>query len=121
MKMFVSDSTLAMLASAEGAAKLAIFGMEDGFSRLTLYDDTLLPKVKRTYETLEDGYAAGNMEANFLDVLTTVQTILEFEEQRAQAVRDIHLAAADLENLIGGPWSAPGKEPVTPAPPSPEP
>ncbi len=117
MKMAAQHDKRKTIVALEGAAKMAIYGMEDGYSRLKLYDDTLIPKVKRTYETLENGYGTGNMEAGFLDVLTTVQTILEFEEQRAQAVRDIHLAAADLEFLIGGPWSASDTAPAPDATP----
>jgi len=113
MKSAAQHDKRKTLVAFEGAAKMAVFGIEDGYRRLKLYDEKLLPQVKRTYETLEGAYAAGNAEAGFLDVLTTVQTKLEFEEQRAEAVRDIQLAAADLEFLIGGPWSA--NEPAAPA------
>ncbi|MCC6797195.1 MAG: TolC family protein [Candidatus Hydrogenedentes bacterium] len=111
------------LVDLEGAAKMAIYGIEDGYRRLKLYDETLLPKSKRTYETLQTGYAAGNTDAGFLDVLTTVQTILEFDEQRAEALRDIQIAAADLELLLGGPWTASESAPLesTAEEPSPEP
>lgn len=110
------------LVELEGAAKMAIYGIEDGYRRLKLYDETLLPKSKRTYETLQTGYATGNTDAGFLDVLTTVQTILEFDEQRAEALRDIQIAAADLEFLLGGPWSASESAPLesTTEKPSPE-
>ena len=106
----------------EGAAKMAIYGIQDGYRRLKLYDEKLLPEIKRTYETIEGAYAAGNAEGGFLDVLTTLQTKLEFEEQRAEAMRDIHLAAADLEYLLGGPWAATdsGPAPETKPAPSPE-
>jgi len=96
----------------EGAAKLAIYGIEDGYRRLRLYDDNLLPKIKQTYETLEGAYASGGADAGFLDVLSTVQTLLEFEEQRAQAFRDIQVAAAELEYIMGGPWTAEESAPV---------
>lgn len=100
------------LVELEGAAKMAIYGIEDGYRRLKLYDETLLPKAKRTYETLQTGYATGSSDAGFLDVLTTVQTILEFDEQRAEALRDIQIAAADLEMLLGGPWAASESAPI---------
>jgi len=98
----------------EGAAKMAIYGMEDGYRRLRLYDEHLLPQIKRTHETLQGAYAAGNEEGNFLDVMTTVQAMLQFEQERAQAIRDIHVAAADLELIMGGPWSS--DESAEPAP-----
>lgn len=113
MKSAAQHDKRKTLVALEGAAKMAIFGIEDGYRRLKLYDEKLLPQVKRTYETLEGAYASGNSEAGFLDVLTTVQTRLEFEEQRAQAIRDIHVAAADLEFLLGGPWSESDTAPAT--------
>ena len=96
----------------EGAAKMAIYGIEDGYRRLKLYDETLLPKAKRTYETLQTSYATGNTDAGFLDILTAVQTILEFDEQRAEALLDIQIAAADLELLLGGPWTSSESAPL---------
>ncbi|MBM3290656.1 MAG: TolC family protein, partial [Candidatus Hydrogenedentes bacterium] len=124
MKSAAQHDKRRTLVELEGAAKMAIFGIEDGYRRLKLYDEKLLPQVKQTYETLEGAYAAGNAEAGFLDVLMTVQTKLEFEEERAEAVRDIHAASADLELILGGPWSAngPATAPAAPTPgPSPEP
>lgn len=96
----------------EGAAKLAIFGMEDGYRRLRLYDDHVLPQARRTYETLQSAYASGTGDVGFIDVLTSVQALLVYEEERAEAVRDIHVAAADLELIMGGPWTAEESAPL---------
>lgn len=112
MKMAAEHDKRKTIVALEGAAKMAIYGMEDGYRRLKLYDEKLLPQVKRTYETLEDAYAAGNSGTSFLDVLTTVQTKLEFEQERARAVRDIHVAASDLELILGGPWTASESAPL---------
>jgi len=45
-----------------------------------------------------------NAGASFLDVLESVRRLLDFDLEKAAAVRDLQNAAADLERLMGGPW-----------------
>jgi outer membrane protein TolC len=103
----------------DSAAHTALFNIEDGHRRIVLYQDVLVPKAKQTYASLVNSYAAG-AETDILDLLNSATMILEFQLEHARAVRDVQVAAAELEMLMGGPWtSVQVKEaaPVTPASP----
>jgi len=89
----------------DAEAEMALFGLQDGRRRLDLYEDSLLPRAQQTYESLQTAYATGATDVGFLDVLDSVQTLLEFQLEQAQAARDLHVAGAELEFLLGGPWN----------------
>ncbi len=89
----------------ESAAQMALFGMEDGLRRYNLYRDSLLPKAQQTYDSLQAAYASGGTSTDFLDVLDSIRFLLNFQLDQLRAERDLHLAAADLEMLIGGRWA----------------
>ena len=91
--------TLAM----ESEARMALFGVQDAVRRVSLYEDDLLPKARLTYESVQASYGV-NAGASFLDVLESVRRLLDFDLEKAAAVRDLQNAAADLERLMGGPW-----------------
>ncbi|MBX7255178.1 MAG: TolC family protein [Candidatus Hydrogenedentes bacterium] len=102
--------------SLDASARSAMFGMEDGMRRVRVLNDSLIPQAKRTYETLQSTYATGEMSASFLDVLSSVQTLLDFELEMVGAKRDLLSAAAELELILGGPWAdkgVPAPDPVT--------
>lgn len=102
--------------SLNAAAHTAMFGMDDAMRRVRVLNDSLIPQAKRTCETLQSTYAAGDPSASFLDVLSSVQTLLDFELEMVAAKRDLLNAAADLESILGGPWAnkgTPAPEPVT--------
>lgn len=86
------------------AARMALFGMEDSRRRFDLYGDSLLPQAERAYQSLQSTYAAGGKDSNFLDLLDSVRLLLDFQLERVRARSDLHVAAADLEFLMGGPW-----------------
>ncbi len=90
------------------AARQALFELQDAQRRHRLYNENLLPQAQRTYESLQSRYATGAGGATFLDVLDSIQTLLEFELEAIRAERDWHVSAAQLEYLMGGPWD--GKE-----------
>lgn len=92
----------------ERAARTAVFDVEDAQRRHALYSDTLVPQAEQTYESLQSQYAAAEGGADFLDLLDSVQTLLAFELEQVRAVRDLQVAAAQLEYLMGGPWDASG-------------
>jgi outer membrane protein TolC len=94
------------------AAQMAVFGMEDARRRLNLLDSTLLPQAQQTYEALLASYASGSMEADVLDLLSSVQMLLDFELEKAQVKRDLQVAAAELEMLMGGPWASEAEQRV---------
>lgn len=87
-------------------ARMALFGIQDGQRRHRLYSEVLVPQAKLTYEAVQAAYASGDISADFLDVLMSIQTLLDFELETARAARDIQIAAAELEMIMGGPWSS---------------
>lgn len=82
-----------------------MFEFRDAQRRRALYLDTLLPQASQTYESLQGRYSLGYGTVGFIDVMESIQRILEYELARLQAERDWRVAAARLEYLMGGPWS----------------
>lgn len=95
----------AMARGLDAEARMALFGIQDGQRRIKLYEESLIPRAKQTYESLQAAYASGAMEADFLDLLESIRELLNFDLERLRAVRDWQVAAAELEMLIGGPWN----------------
>lgn len=91
----------------EAALHEAHFGFVDAQRRLDLYTESLLPKARETYESLQTNYAA-SAGAGFIDVLDSVQTLLAFELEKVRARRDLYIAGAELQLLTGGNWPQPG-------------
>lgn len=91
----------------ESAAKMALFEMQDGRRRYNLFETTLIPQAQQTYEAVQTTYASGSVDADFLDVLESVQTLLDFQLEQLSAARDLRVAAAELERIMGSPWASP--------------
>ena len=104
--------------SLDAQANRALFEMQDGRRRYLLFEQTLIPQAQQTYEALQSSYASG-ADADFLDVLDSIQTLLDFELEQVQAARDLQLAAAELERILGGPWAS--EAPAATAVETPEP
>ena len=88
--------------SLDSAAARAVANIDDARRRLRLYEDSLIPKTERTYESVQDAYSAG-VGASFLDLLDTVRELLDIRLEQLRAVRDLQIAAAELELLTAGP------------------
>ncbi|GJM27227.1 MAG: hypothetical protein DHS20C16_36420 [Phycisphaerae bacterium] len=86
----------------ENEVRLAHFALMDAKRRYRTIDEQLVPQARTTYESLQSAYASGDVDGDFLDVLASIQTLLDFELERAKAFRDAHVAAADLEGMLGG-------------------
>ena len=89
----------------DAEARMALFGIQDGQRRIKLYEESLIPRAKQAYESVQAAYASGAMEADFLDMLESVRELLNFDLERVRAIRDLQIAASELEMLIGGPWA----------------
>jgi len=59
---------------------------------------------KRNNPSLQSAYASGAGNADFIDVLDSIQTLLNFELEQIRAARNGQQAAARLEHLMGGAW-----------------
>lgn len=94
-------STLAL----DSAAASVVYEVIDAQRRYHLYGDSLFPQAKATYESLVSRYSVDAEGSSFLDVLNSLQQLLDFQLEQARAARDWQIAAADLEYLTGGPWA----------------
>lgn len=63
--------------------------------------DTALPKAGEAYRLTEEGYQAGKFD--LVACLEAEEILLSLRAQYTTALADYHLAAADVERLIGGP------------------
>jgi len=91
-----------MLAFQKRAAVL-ISTASDGKRRHGLYADTLIPQARDTYQSILSQYSADTNTTTFLDVLSATQTILEFQLNKAKALRDWRIAQAELCFLVARP------------------
>ena len=91
--------------SLTSAARMAFYNYQAAQRQYNLHQDVLLPQSQRIYENLQTGYGLGEV-SDFADLLESVNKMLEFQIQQAKATRDLHVAAAELERLMGGPWTA---------------
>jgi outer membrane protein, heavy metal efflux system len=88
----------------EASARKALFEIEDAQRRMALYKDTLIPKARKTYESIQIAYAAG-ADADLLALLDSVRMVLDFQLEQTRAARDLQVACADLEMILGSPWT----------------
>lgn len=99
----------ANLAREEAARRLeadveaALYPLRDAERRSELYQDTLLPRARQSFEAQEAAFRAG--AAPFLDLIDAERTLLEFELALERARTDRALALARLERLAGRPLS----------------
>ena len=84
----------------------ALFEVEDAKRRYNLFSDSLIPQAEETFESLERSYISGATDTNLIDVLDTQRMLLDFELEQVGALRDWHVAVAELERLMGGPWAS---------------
>ncbi len=96
------------------AARQAHYEIADAQRRLEVLQGTLVEQARQIYESLQTAYAAGQQDAGFLDVLDSVNTMLDFELEQAQVTRNLHQAAAQLELLLGGPWTSESEQEASP-------
>jgi outer membrane protein TolC len=97
--------------SYDSAARMALYNIQDALRRYHLYSDVIVPEEKQTYESLKASYITGGgaMESGgteFLDIQRTVGDLFEFQLEQARAARDVQVACAELEMLMGQPWTS---------------
>jgi len=127
MEKGVRQRQAQQMLSLGAQAQMALANYRDAVRRLNIYRSTLIPKAKLTYDTIQSSYTTG-AEVVFLDLLESERALLEFQLAEAMALRDIQIAAAELERIMGGPWSeepgaadAAGAPPAAPSAPIPTP
>ncbi len=77
------------------------FEHRDAERRVVLYRDTLIPKATESMGASLAGFRAG--DSDFLDLLDTERTLLEFQLALERALADRAISLARLERLVGIP------------------
>ncbi len=77
----------------------ALFEHHDARRRIELYRDTLLPKAKESLQASLGGFEQGT--SDFLDLIETQQTLLEFQLELERALVDRATSYARIEQLVG--------------------
>jgi outer membrane protein TolC len=77
----------------------ATVAFHDAERRRQRYAADLIPRARQAYESVLAGYRADG--SAFADVLGAQRTLLELEQARLDAERDLVLAAADLDEARG--------------------
>jgi outer membrane protein TolC len=88
--------TMNRLASA---LQEALFEHHDARRRVGLYRDTLIPKATESLQASLGGFAQG--ESDFLDLIETQRTLLEFQLALQRAMVDRATSYARIERLVG--------------------
>jgi outer membrane protein TolC len=79
--------------------KLALFEFRDAGRKIDLYRDTLLPKARQSLDVARQAFEAGR--ADFLDIIDSERTLLEFDLSHARALADRAATLATIEMLVG--------------------
>ena len=80
----------------------ALFRLQDARRRVELHESTLIPKITESLRASVVAFGAGT--GDFLELLDTERSLLEFQQQLAQARVDGMLAAIALEQATGRAW-----------------
>jgi outer membrane protein TolC len=90
----------------ESMARMVRFQWDDADRRLALYVEDLVPKEEMALQALHEGYVAGDPDASFPMLLESMRNLMQLRTEKLRAERDKHLAAAQLELLLGQPWES---------------
>ena len=67
--------------------------------KITLYEDTILPRAEQLLELNETDYRSG--KAGFLDLIDTQRSILRYQLELARATTDSQIHLANIERITG--------------------
>ncbi len=77
----------------------ALYRFRDAERKIDLYRNSLLPKAQQSFEVTQKAYAAD--KADFLDLIDTQRTLLQFRLSRERALADRAQRLAEIEELTG--------------------
>ncbi len=80
--------------------ELALFRYRDAGRRITLYQETLLPRAEQAIEVSLQAFQ--NSKATFPDIIEAQKNSLELQLAHARALTDQAQRIAEMETLIGG-------------------
>ena len=79
--------------------KTALYNYRDAGRKIELFRDTLIPKAKQSLNVTQTAFESGNKD--FLSLIDTQRTLLEFELAYERALTDRVKFRAQVEMLIG--------------------
>ena len=80
-------------------ALMVLYEFQDSSRKVALYKDILIPKAKEMLQASEGAYRTGSID--FLSLINSQQTLLEFELSYERSVTDNLQRLAELEELMG--------------------
>ncbi len=78
---------------------IALYNYRDAGRKLRLYDDTLIPKARESFEVSTKAFESGS--ADFINVIDAQRVMLDFELGRERALTTRAQRLAELEMLTG--------------------
>ena len=103
LAMAAEEEKQAAKLDLDAQARMALYEYKNAARRVELYEQVLLPKAEQSFESIQTSYAT-SASAGYLDVQEAVEQLLTLQLETARARRDLHLAAARIEFLMGRPW-----------------
>lgn len=82
----------------EADLKLAVYKYQDAERKINLYRDTLVPKAEQSLEVSLQAFQTGL--GNFLDLIDSIRTLLEFQLAFERAYADQAQRLAEIEMLV---------------------
>lgn len=96
-----SEERRAVAMEVTSALAEAHAAMAAAFDAVTTLRETALPKAEEAYKLTQEGYQAGKFD--LVRSLAAETALLTLRTRYITSMADYHLAAADVERLIGGP------------------
>lgn len=101
MQSAVQSEMHALELDLENAARMTLYRVQDASRRHALIGDSLIPQAQQTYESLLEKYAADALGKTFIDILDSVQMLLDFQLEQSRTLRDWKNALAEIDFLTG--------------------
>jgi len=79
--------------------KNSVYRYDDAWRKITLYDQSLIPKARQALSVTQQDYATAAID--FFDMIDAIRTLLEFELTLERARTDQGTALAELELIAG--------------------
>jgi outer membrane protein TolC len=79
--------------------KMIFFKIKNAQRQIQLYRDALVPKAEQSLKSSETAYSSGRVD--FLNLIDSERTLLEFQLGYYKAIRDYEQRLAELEMMVG--------------------
>ncbi|MFW5653459.1 MAG: TolC family protein [Planctomycetota bacterium] len=100
-RLALAAGETAIVARLDAELEQQLSNLRDGQRRISLYDNTLIPKAEEALEITLAGLRSDT--ADLLDLLDAEQTRIDLQLERARALADASIAEAVIERIAGTP------------------